>query len=871
MTQTTDPTALVDLTAAAAGTQPTAAVRGAAGQSAELGDVLMTRVNSLAGRRLASPAFRTAIRSLAAAEADCARLQEAACDELYTLGGQVGNRERGPLLKLRRSIFNNRPVDALPPSTESLPAVVAWYAAHQRAELARTALEHGHASFLQQERRVLAEMLGNENLRQALALNSPAVLDAVNRYRRAAGDPSARDRKSERGIVQHLTRALVRVSPLSRFTAVGYATWSEEAGTPTLDSHEMSRRQGTSRVRTDRPLLVNAISGIVTPPAGPEGGQVPEQVRRNPTLRNTERGVKFHHWTDGHRRSVEAALTYELRLLLALTAMGPVSTELLAQTLQAVSELTAEQAGSLIASAFAAQFLLPAAAYDEQLDDPFQLARQQLAGHPEAQALVAAVQADLAVMQAGSVSDRTAAIARIKNSELALNRLTSCPARIQVNEDAMLPVAQVSRQGYEQALADLTSVTAFHRLYDRHHTIRALLLRAFLDRYGRGASVNLMLCADELTAAVYERESRLQIATAAELGPQDGSLHELLALRVGLNAALADRISDADPNSDLRLDPAWLAEAASRLPEPFGGPSSYGVLVQPVGGRLVLNGCYNGHGLIGTRFLHADAEDPAGAAAAIRLRQRIERLYGAPGLRLVEDHGLHEANINHHLPVLEQQCRPDEWLTLRLHHDIATDRLLILDADDTEVLVFSLGMRWLELQPNALRIAVWLHDTGRVTVDPISRVHARLADWEPGAGPTVVYPRVVAGDVVLQRRRWYPGADFPAVDGGDEARQLLDLTRWRALHDVPEEVVAKTHFGSPTTETTPADIATMLRGRRREKPQYLDLGSALMTRVLPKLMERRSPGFLEEALPGVRTGWQAVEWAIDVDLPAARP
>ncbi len=865
MTQTMD-TAEIVATASAAGTEPAPGL-----QPAELGNVLMTRVNSLVGRRLASPTFRTAIRSLVAAEADCASLKESACDELYALGGELGSRDRGAILKLRRSIFNNRAVDALPAGTESLPAVTAWHAAHQRAELARAALEHGHAAFLEQERRVLAEMLGNESFRHALALNSPTVLDAVNRYRRADGELSARDRKSERGIVQHLTRALVRVSPLSRFTAVGYATWSEQPGVPDLGSHELSRRQGTSRIRTDRTLLLNAISGIVTHPAGPAGGQVPQQVRRNPTLRITERGVTFHHWADGRRRTLEAGLTPELRLLLALTAMGQVRTDLLAETLQAVSELDAEQAGTLIANAYAAQFLLPAAAYDEQLDDPFQAARQQLAGHPEAQALITTLEADLTVVGTGSVSDRVAALARIKNAELALNRMTSCPARLQVNEDAMLPLAQVSSRGYQQALDDLTAVTAFHRLYDRHHVLRALLQRAFLDRYGRGASVNLMACADELTAAVYQREAHLKLANAAELGPRDGWLHDLLALRASLNATLAGQISDADPSSDLRLDPAWLARAGAGLTEPFAGPSSYGVLVQPVAGRLVLNGCYNGHGLIGTRFLHADADDPAGAAAAMRLRERIERLYGAPGLRLVEDHGLHEANINHHLPVLEQQCSPDEWLTLRLHHDIATDRLQVLDATGTEVLVFSLGMRWLELQPNALRIAVWLHDSGRVTIDPVSRVHTRLADWEPGTGPTLAYPRIVAGDVVLQRRRWYPGADFPAADDGEEARQLLELTRWRAVHDVPEEVVAKTHFGSPTAETNPADIAAMLKGRRREKPQYLDLGSALMARVLPKLMERRSAGFLEEALPGVRTGWQAVEWAIDVDFPAARP
>ena len=379
-------------------------------------------------------------------------------------------------------------------------------------------------------------------------------------------------------------------------------------------------------------------------------------------------------------------LTDELRLLIGLTNMGPVASELLIETLRAVSSMSAEAVDALLATACKAQFLVPAAAYDEQLDDPFDAARAALGDHPEAQRIVAALAADFAVVQEGSVTDRVSALSRIKAGELALNQLTSCPARIQVNEDSMLEPIAVSAHGYEQALADLRAVTAFHRLYDRHHVIRGLLLRAFIDRYGRGASVNLLAVTDELIADVYEREARLRKGNADLLGPADGSLRELLGLRAAIHAEIADRIKDADPNSDLPLDPSRLVELSRLLPERFEGPSSYGMLVQPVDGRLVLNGCYNGHGLIGTRFLHADAADPAGGVgAAAKLRDRIERLFAAPGVRLLEDLGLHEANINHHLPVLPEVCTPDRWLSLRLRHDPATDRLQLLDTDDTEV------------------------------------------------------------------------------------------------------------------------------------------------------------------------------------------
>ncbi|MFD0574080.1 hypothetical protein ACFQ0T_38790 [Kitasatospora gansuensis] len=63
-----------------------------------------------------------------------------------------------------------------------------------------------------------------------------------------------------------------------------------------------------------------------------------------------------------------------------------------------------------------------------------------------------------------------------------------------------------------------------------------------------------------------------------------------------------------------------------------------------------------------------------------------------------------------------------------------------------------------------------------------------------------------------------------------------------------------------------AALTRYLRARSREKPQYLDLGSALMVRVLPKFLERRGPGFFEEALPGVRSGVTAGEWLLEYDL-----
>jgi hypothetical protein len=56
--------------------------------------------------------------------------------------------------------------------------------------------------------------------------------------------------------------------------------------------------------------------------------------------------------------------------------------------------------------------------------------------------------------------------------------------------------------------------------------------------------------------------------------------------------------------------------------------------------------------------------------------------------------------------------------------------------------------------------------------------------------------------------------------------------------------------------------------RRRQKPQYVDLASALSVRVLPRLADRRGVGHLEETLPAVADGPHAIEWIVEISRPA---
>ena len=826
----------------------------------------MLRLNPLPGRRLGSPELTAAVSALAAAERLCAALGAAACAELFDLAATATGRDLQRILELKRAVHNQRSPRPSAADRAWPAATGAWLEARQRGDLARSVLTTGYETCLAEERAVLAEVVGAEPFQLSLALSSPEVLAAVRRYARSAGRPSKQDRKSERGILQHLARAMVRTSPLARFTAVGFASWSEQG--VALDRVAFRRRRAHSFPSVDRALFSPLVQGLL--PAGGAPGAV-VTVMQNPSIRSTQEAVRFRQREGAQVRVLSTPLTAQLRTLLDLTALGPVAAGELDRALAERLGSTPQQADRMVRAACDAQILLPGPVLDEQAADPPAAARELLRDHaPAAAGELAEVSSSLDRLPTATVPERVALLSRLESAQQRLNALGSQPGRLRVNEDYVLDPFEVSAAGYQQALDDLAGAAEFAALFDRHHELRALACTLFVDRFGPGAAVPLVDHAVGLVDGVLGREARIDDPTQ-DFGPRDGSLAQLLKLRTTAMRTVAERIArcraEQPQAEELALEPGLLAELAAALPERFRrSPASYGLLVQPVTGRLVVNGCYPGHGQLGMRFLGADRE--LGGRAAESTARRATAFFSADGAEPREDRGLHGVNINHRIPVLERTVTPEEWIGIRLAHDPVQDELVLLDADGVRVRPVSLGMRWPDLHPAPLRLATWLGDTSRVMVESFGWEQAPAADaLLPDR--TEATPRLTTGQVVLQRRRWYPGADFPAAPGPEgPAGHLVDLTAWRAVHDVPDEVVIKTGF-DPVSVARAMASGAHPANRRPEKPQYADLASALTVRVLPRLLDRRPPGsYLEEALPGVRRGRHAVEWVIELDRPA---
>ncbi|MFF7947699.1 lantibiotic dehydratase [Streptomyces griseorubiginosus] len=839
-----------------------------------MADTPILRINPLPGRRLGTAELTEAVRALAESQRVCASLSDAACAELYDLAAEAVGRDRQRVLELKRAIYNHRQPAAAVRDHTWPAATSAWLDAWQRNALARGLLTTGYDTCLAGERAALAETVGSQPFQLSLALTSPRVFDAVRHYARSAGSPSKQDRKSERGILQHLTRAMVRTSPLTQFTAVGFATWADQG--VAFDRMAFRRHHAHSVPSMDRVLLSAMVAGLLPDdPASTEGAddcwKDDFALQHNKSLRIVQSSVRFRHHSATQIRVLSTPLTSHLRVLLNLTSLGAVPARSLRRALMERLGVSADDADAIVRGASEAQILVPGPVLDEQAEDPLSVAQQLLrAQAPAAATELEQVSAELARFPTAKVTERVALLQRLDSAQQKLNELSSRPITTHVNEAYVLEPFEVSPVGYETAFQDLATVTEFASLFDLHHHLRTLVSKLFVDRFGAGASVSLVDHAADLVVGVVGREEKLTLDSAEEFGPSDGSLAQLLKLRMRAADAVAERISrhaaEQPDAEELPLDPAWLAELASSLPERFRrSAASYGLLVQPVGGRLVVNACYPGYGMLGARFLGTDRELGGGAAGSVA--RRTTALFSADGAQPCEDRGLHRANINQRIPLLERTITPEEWIGFRLVHDVDGDELAIEDAQGTRIRPVSLGMAWSELLPAPLRLAMWLAESGRLRLEALFEKPAAAAASNPER--TWATPRLTVGSVVLQRRRWYPGADFPAVPGTDgPAGHLVDLTAWRAAHSVPEEVLIKSGF-SRTSSNRDGWTRDYLANRRREKPQYVDLASALAVRVLPRLLARRAPGsFFEEALPGVHTGRHAFEWVVELDRPA---
>ncbi|MFF3606989.1 lantibiotic dehydratase [Streptomyces sp. NPDC002463] len=841
------------------------------GPDAHIGEPLwMLRVNPLPRLRLADPVLAELLREVCAAENEVEAAAEACSAELHRLiGATADTGERGPLIALRRDVHNDRV-----PRTgdDPVPAMARWRAARTVRDALRETLDREYPQAADRERKRLAGLLADDDLRRSLALVAPEVAAGADRYRAAlegGGKPSARLRKSERGLVQYVTRAMIRTSPLSRFTAVGLAR--PDARGVALDA--ATPAGAVPVVGLDRIMLHYVLGGLLFEDTPERPVRSDDWVQLPPT---SEFGpgrekLMFLQPAGDRIRRLSAPVAGPVRPMLEAVALGARRASAVAAEVAGEFGCSAEDALTAVQGAVRAGILcLSDGPEDGERPFPTALDRPALPSAP----LLGEVNRLLPEVAAAPAGQRAAVLTRLRGTLSDLSRRAARPAQVLVEEDYVLPSVTVDTAPWGAALDDMAAVVELLSVFDRLHDIRAVLSAIFVEWFGAGAEVPLAEHAGRIAAEVYRRGGSLDGAIPRDGGPADGSLGRLHQLRLDVMAWMRGRITAAGPDArDVVLTAREVRDRVAALPDRFRrDPLAYGVLVQPSRDRLLFNDAYAGHGMLYGRFLGADRE--LGGRALPYLAERLRRQYGADGRQVAEDLGLHRLNVNAHARVLPYGIDAESWFTLRLAHDPATDALCVRDAEGRDLRVLTLGSGHPEFLPAPVRIAAWLISGGRLMEDFVGDWHASTGGPD---GATRFCPRILVGRAVLARQRWYGGAELTeAVTAGpEETDRLRALARWRARHDVPAEVVLKTPL--ETTYGTEALQAAAALGfgaeehRQRQKPQYVDLESAVGVRVLPRLMERRSPGYLEEALPAVADSRHAAEWVVEIARTAGAP
>ncbi|TWG06284.1 lantibiotic biosynthesis dehydratase-like protein [Streptomyces brevispora] len=847
------------------------AVAGEGAPAAHTGEPLwMLRVNPLPRVRLADAVLAALLGEVCAAENEVEAAAELCSAELHQLIGATDDPgERGPLIALRRDIHNDRVPRG---GDDPVPAVARWRAARTLRDTLRETLNREYPQAADRERNRLAGLLADDDLRCSLALVAPEVAAAADRYRAALDDEgklSARLRKSERGLVQYVTRAMIRTSPLSRFTAVGLVP----PGPRGVALGEVTAVGAVPVIGLDR-IMLHYVLGGLRYEATPEGPvRFDDWVQLPPTSEfgpNREK-LMFLQPAGGQIRRLSTSVAGPVRPMLNAVALGARQVSAVAAEVVGEFGCSAEDALTAVRGAVRAGILcLSDGPEDGELSFRTALDRPGLPSAP----LLGEVNRLLPEVAAAPAGQRATVLTRLRGTLADLSHRAGRPAQVLVEEDYVLPSMTVDTAPWGAALDDLAAVVELLSVFDRLHDIRAVLSSIFVEWYGAGAEIPLAGHAERIAAEVYRRGGSLDGDIPQDGGPADGSLGRLHRLRLDVLARMRRTLTAAGPDArDVVLTAQEARSLVAALPDRFRqDPLAYGVLVQPWQDRLLFNDAYAGHGMLYGRFLGADRE--LGGRALPYLAERLKLQYGSDGRRVAEDLGLHRLNVNAHARVLPDGIDAEGWATLRLAHDPATDALCVRDAEGRDLRVLTLGSGHPEFLPAPVRIAAWLVSGGRLMEDFVGDWHASAGG---SGGATQVCPRVSVGRAVLARRRWYGGAELAeAVTAGrEETDRLRALARWRARHGAPAEVVLKTPledtYGTEALQAAAALGFGAEEHRQRQKPQYADLESAVSVRVLPRLMERRSPGYLEEALPAVADSRHAAEWVVEIARTAGAP
>ncbi|MBD0708162.1 MULTISPECIES: lantibiotic dehydratase [unclassified Streptomyces] len=789
---------------------------------------------------------RDLLARLTDVEAADTALRPALGDDLYASRAEHGEEfHRRVVLPLRRALYGGRTprpaqLDRLADLPARVPRLAEWLELRRRHALLLAELAVAVPPALEAERGALAEVCREPAFRRAVALGSTDLLRAVVNASEAHPERSGRAHKEEAAVLRHALRATGKTSPLSWFTAVGWAS-----------DGPRGNEKGTAPravVRENRALVGALVDALLDEPR--RGRSLPHRMAsaarvdaRRAHYRRTRVEFSGGRYLVAREEDVELGARPELAVMAALTETPDPPGRLASRLAEALGRPGEDPAvGRFVDQLLDAGLLVPTEPVDPQDPEPLRRLADWLDQWPQDAGLARKVRKladDTAAYPAEPAERRPAALSALAADWRRVfvdagRPVPEEPASLNVlSEDVHAPAPPQPRLGAADRAA-LAELTALAELFDHGHLLRRDARDRFVARYGAGG----------VCSTPWEFGDDVDSVWADVTAPE-----ELASLR-------KEFIDLPEADGEIVLPAGQVRALADRLPDwTAARPLSYSWFVQrdPVEGLLCVNHVYYGWGRFTSRFL--DATDPQAAAeVARRIRAGLDE-----GARAVQIRPLGGFNANLHPLLVADEIGPDHrWSSLAesdldLVHDVTTDQLRVRLRSTGEYLdVLYLGFLSPVMLPRRLAPLLTDHSNGIVGFHPLL---PRTPLPTPG-GIVVHTPRLRHRHIVLARRRWHlPSEVLTALraelgaDPGPHGVPAATVARWRAHLGLPEQLFLHP-APEPGTDITASEA--MLIQLRAPKPQPVDLGNPLHLRHLGRWLGRHPDGvLLEEALPAI--------------------
>ncbi len=797
------------------------------------------------------------------------------------------------VLDMKRAVFNNRPpknIDRVACAeiyldVESSQLLHMWNACINARIALESQMEKVGQEDLIDSRRQLAEWLREPDFRKALQIASPLLEEQLDKYLTA--DPNRLNHKLrliESSTILYFKRAAIKTSPFSTFGIVAPGLWDGNA--------QSSLVAARNKVITQSRINVALLSRLVEEKLTTFTITKDVIVTLNPTCKRVDDSVQFLRQRTRALKRVGAtgALHSHGVFSMAITPMIETIMRVLDEvhtcSLRTLEDHVVTKHADLMLNVGAVtsyllrcSLLLVSQPYDKA---DYESLLAFIDSTSAAHSVMKPLQAELNLLSGSNLVERRNLLGNIKTRIRSLHSGGLDDVVHQegsfLYEDATFgdECMTLNPMSNAKLLRRLALLQHILPLFDAGLPLRVGLNEYFKKRYGLGGRCDNLSelaesfareCSEPFWARSASTDSRNLIDQSISVaGTRVSELRRMLTRRDMIKRHLV-REARRPETAVIQIDENMLSNVAVSVPRSLYKLLSSSFFMQPTDNtdhpQWVLNKTYGGLGQMTSRFLYL-WKDYKHVSPSGLLRDYI-RSSQPSGTIFAEMRGGYDTNLNLHEGLTEYEIVfPAEFSSKQAEYQIPLSDLVIThiqQRDCLELRSLATGKEVIPLYLGSL-VTMMLPDVHRLLLTFAPSISASLPSWQTllaheEIAETRRFPRVITGDVVLQRGMWaIPPHRKPVRNAADsDAKYFLGVRRWVADHNLPESFFA--YLAPP--------LGTGTRGpdADQHKPLFVDTNSLLSLLVFQKeLVKHTHMLWIAELLPdyvGDRTQ-ESADW-----------